>query len=1223
MGSPEGVGRGEIFAMLMLSVLRTYLMDTSSTVVRMLTKSVYEKNMDLFFTIGKRALSFALFGAFINAAISYCRERLVVLWRQKLTQEIHRKYFATMNYYYIGTTKKPKAIPDADSTIIREVTSTSTRLVTLVALLIKSLPPIVWFTYKLAAGHGITHAMIPHIYLLLAYEIAQRIFPKNIGILWRSQKAAEGGYHKATKRIQTHSEAIAALDGTETEAAILSNSYKKVTGAAQDLNKASSLHDLVFKVFYTYGCRSWIQSFILYPVLKRTDAATLGGLVSDTSHSSELMIEMLVGNGNLLTLHATAQHMYPSARSLCTLFDTLDELTTQHSHAAVHSLKEAKHIEFKNVNVYTPSGNMLVRDLSFDVTEGNCLLLTGHNGAGKSSIFRCLGGLWPIREGVISKPGANTDGLCADIFYLPQKPYNVLGTLEDQLTYPASGSVKIPRSKLIDLLKQVDLLHLLDDESTNNDDTTNWEERLSLGEQQRLAMARLFYHNPKYAILDECTSAVSQDVEKMLYEECFKRGITYITICHRPALKAYHSTNLHLKGEGSNGGWEVKKLPTPDLTGKSHEIALSTSLEKAGGKKRNPLPKRSFVSKLVQLLRIVLPGSTTKTVMLVASILCRTWMHEVSTVVTGKLLKAAVDRNKDAFVKYAALNAVQDIATAFLEVSVSYMQSSISIQWQDALAKHVQKLFMSNNAYYRIKNIDGRVADPEQRMTQEVQDLSNHLSAVLSKSIQPLANVLWISYRMRQIMSTEQLAPMYMYMMGVSAIVKYFMPDHDTLVRLEQKLEGQFAFVHNRLRNHSESIAFFGGGAREAEIADGYLERLVGQQKVARRKEGFFKALSLCFMKDVEDPSQMVSSSSIFTMFLQLQVALATGASPEVLNFIKHGTTQSIDSFGKLASLYEPLTKFGGASTRVCEMLDAFAQLTPVNEGAKDDRKITFSDVDIVTPTQRTIVSGINCEVNPGKSLLVTGPNGVGKTSFFRVLAGLWEAKGVTKPIGGVSLVPQKLYMVTGTLAAQVMYPKKDVKRTKAMEDAMTKCLDMVGIKRLVSRERKQVLELSKDVLQKLKPLKGDLEQGCRVQVQIDGTGVVLRGGNSACEAAVKLITEQGGEPVKVVENEAAGLDKVEQWEHVLSLGEQQRLGIARILYHSPAFAVLDECTDAVSVDVEKDLYTQINKNGTTCITISKRLALPEFHSQQLQLGTTVSPHWTLTDIDNSVDSDN
>jgi ABC-type uncharacterized transport system fused permease/ATPase subunit len=103
--------------------------------------------------------------------------------------------------------------------------------------------------------------------------------------------------------------------------------------------------------------------------------------------------------------------------------------------------------------VHTPSGHLLVRDLSFELRSGgDSLLLTGHNGAGKSSIFRCLGGLWPAKGGAVRKP--------LDVFYLPQKPFNVVGTLADELAYPQSGSV-LDHHDLTRLCAMVNLLDVL------------------------------------------------------------------------------------------------------------------------------------------------------------------------------------------------------------------------------------------------------------------------------------------------------------------------------------------------------------------------------------------------------------------------------------------------------------------------------------------------------------------------------------------------------------------------------------------------------------------------------------------------------------------------------------------------------------------------------------------------------------------------------------------
>jgi ATP-binding cassette subfamily D (ALD) protein 3 len=103
--------------------------------------------------------------------------------------------------------------------------------------------------------------------------------------------------------------------------------------------------------------------------------------------------------------------------------------------------------------------------------------------------------------------GDLSETLNSSVFYLPQKPYNVLGTLQDQLTYPEQSTertAQLSRPELHNLLAQVDLQYLLDRPGVLTDET-NWEEAISLGEKQRLAIARLLFHRPQFAILDECT----------------------------------------------------------------------------------------------------------------------------------------------------------------------------------------------------------------------------------------------------------------------------------------------------------------------------------------------------------------------------------------------------------------------------------------------------------------------------------------------------------------------------------------------------------------------------------------------------------------------------------------------------------------------------------------------------------------------------------------------
>ena len=142
--------------------------------------------------------------------------------------------------------------------------------------------------------------------------------------------------------------------------------------------------------------------------------------------------------------------------------------------ASNESIEPGSSIKFSDVTIRTPAGVKLVEHLSFELAPGGSLLLTGHNGAGKSSIFRCLGGLWAIPHGKITKPGGATASMNSTIFYLPQKPYNVIGTLPEQMTYPdVTASKELGAEQLTEILKSVDLGYLMERENVMTKET-NW-----------------------------------------------------------------------------------------------------------------------------------------------------------------------------------------------------------------------------------------------------------------------------------------------------------------------------------------------------------------------------------------------------------------------------------------------------------------------------------------------------------------------------------------------------------------------------------------------------------------------------------------------------------------------------------------------------------------------------------------------------------------------------
>ncbi len=158
--------------------------------------------------------------------------------------------------------------------------------------------------------------------------------------------------------------------------------------------------------------------------------------------------------------------------------------------------------------------------------------------------------MWNTGDGVINRPNLE------NLLFLPQRPYMILGTLREQLLYPNTAN-QVDNDYLQHILETVNLPNLAERFTDGFDTKENWENVLSLGEQQRVAFARVLISQPRYAILDEATSALDVNNEEVLYQKLASQGTTYVSVGHRPTLTDYHQQLLEIT-EG--GEWEIKQI---------------------------------------------------------------------------------------------------------------------------------------------------------------------------------------------------------------------------------------------------------------------------------------------------------------------------------------------------------------------------------------------------------------------------------------------------------------------------------------------------------------------------------------------------------------------------------------------------------------------------------------------------------------------------------------
>uniref|UniRef100_A0A672Q218 ATP-binding cassette sub-family D member 3-like n=1 Tax=Sinocyclocheilus grahami TaxID=75366 RepID=A0A672Q218_SINGR len=470
-------------------------------------------------------------------------------------------------------------IANADQLLTQDVERFCNSVVELYSNLSKPLLDIGLYIFKLTTAIGAQGPASMMAYLLISGLFLTRL-RRPIGKMTVTEQKYEGEYRYVNSRLITNSEEIAFYNGNVREKQTIHSTFKKLVDHLHNFIifrfSMGMVDSIIAKYFATVVGYLVVSRPFLDLSHPRHLTSSHAELLEDYYQSGRMLLRMSQALGRIVLAGREMTRLSGFTARITELMKVLKELNSgKYERTMVsHSEKDASEkltlipgsgriinvdniIKFDHTPLATPNGDILIRDLCFEVKSGTNVLVCGPNGCGKSSLFRVLGELWPLFGGSLTKPERGK------LFYVPQRPYMTLGTLRDQVIYPDTHEDQrkkgISDQVLKEYLDNVQLGHILEREGSW-DIVQDWMDVLSGGEKQRMAMARLFYHKPQFAILDECTSAVSVDVEDYIYSHCRKVGITLFTVSHRKSLWKHHEYYLHMDGRGN---YEFK-LITPE-----------------------------------------------------------------------------------------------------------------------------------------------------------------------------------------------------------------------------------------------------------------------------------------------------------------------------------------------------------------------------------------------------------------------------------------------------------------------------------------------------------------------------------------------------------------------------------------------------------------------------------------------------------------------------------
>ena len=514
-----------------LSLVHSTWYNNMYTALQEFNQTVFWEQMILFCFIAGFSVAAALISYYLN-------QRFSINWIEWLNTELLEKWMDKRAYYksqYMGNN-----LDNPDQRIQQDIQSYVKTTLSLSTGVIDAVTSMISYTillWGLAGPMTLLGIEIPRamVYLVFAYVIFTTLIAFWLGKpLIRLNFANEklnANYRYSLIRVKEYAESIAFYAGEKVEKSRLYKQFRAVI---------DNMWDIVFRALKFSGFNLVVsQISVVFPLLIQ-----VGRYFEKQIKLGDLMQTLQVFG----KLHSNLSFFRNTYDSFAEYKATLDRLTGFH-YSVEAAQKQSKtditdhpmDVIFQHLSVKSPIGKILIKDLNLTLTQGHSLLIQGQSGVGKTTLLRTIAGLWSYAEGKIFCPQHNT-------LFLSQRPYLPQGNLLTALYYPDTTE-NVDLAKITRVLEQVQLAHLQDRLEQEQD----WSRILSLGEQQRLAFARLLLHKPKVAFLDEASASLDEGMEHAMYRLIREElpNTTIISVGHRSTLVPLHQQQLELHTDGS------------------------------------------------------------------------------------------------------------------------------------------------------------------------------------------------------------------------------------------------------------------------------------------------------------------------------------------------------------------------------------------------------------------------------------------------------------------------------------------------------------------------------------------------------------------------------------------------------------------------------------------------------------------------------------------------